>query len=860
MVRWLLRLYPASFRHAHGRELEALIARERRDVRTPRRILTFWLRIVLDACVSAAAAHRDILVQDLRDARRACRRSPGFAATVLVLVALGIGATTAAFSLADVVLLRPLPFPDADRLVKVWERRQGFPQMELSPANYRDWKAMATSFETFSAYRGFSATLIRAGSPSRIDGTVVAADLLQTLGVQPRLGRGFTDADDREGAPATVLLSHGLWEREFGASPSIVGTTIRLDDEIHTVVGVMPRDFHFPRRSTQLWVPMRLAAAELVDRNDNYLDVVARVRRGVSLEQARSEMALLAERLKQAYPAENAHTDANVTSLRDELSQQARLMLLALAGAAACVLLLACSNLANLLVARAIGRRREMALRLAIGAGRERLARQVLTETLLLTGLGGLLGVALAAGALPALARLVPSALPIADIPTIDLRVLGFAVLATAVTGLSVSLVPLLWHARDRVGEGLREGARAIGAGSERTRGALVVTQLVASVVLLVMCGLLLRALWTIRAVDPGFTTSGVLTARTSLPMPKYEITESRTPFYARVLSEVRALPGVVNAAYISFLPLGDMRGGIFPVGIGAAVEDRREQNVAFLRYATPGYFEAMNIPLHGGRDLADTDTAGTLPVVVVSRSFARQFFDGQEPLGRAFHFAGQERTIVGVVGDVKVRGLMRVSEPQVYVPYRQAADTAFVWYAPKDLVVRTSGEPMSLVTPLRAIVRAADPDVPVSDVRTLVDVVDGDTAPRVTQLRVLVAFAALAMLLGGIGIHGLLAFTVSARATEIGVRLAIGAHRVDIVSMIARRAFTLAAIGIAIGLTLAYVAGRAMQSLLAGVAPSDGLTALAAMALVLVMTVIGSLVSAVRAASVDPASVLRSA
>lgn len=620
MVRWLLRLYPASFRHAHGRELEALIARERRDVRTPWRIVPFWLRIVFDACVSAAAAHCDILKHDVRDAWRAYRRAPGFAVTVLVLVALGIGATTAAFSLADVVLLRPLPFPDADRLVKVWERRPGFSQMELSPANYRDWKGMATSFETFSAYRGLSATLIRSGRPSRIDGTVVTADLLRTLGATPRLGRAFTEADDREGAPATVLLSHGLWEREFGADPSVVGTTIRLNDEIHTIVGVMPRDFHFPRRSTQLWVPMRLAAEALVDRNDNYLDVVARVRSDVPIEQARTEMSWLAERLKQAYPTENEHTGANVTALRDEAGQQARLMLLALAGASACVLLLACSNLANLLVARAIARRREMALRLALGAGRERLVRQVLTETLLLTGLGGVVGVTLAAGALPALSRLVPSALPITDVPAIDARVLGFAVLATLVTGLSVSLVPLLRHARDRVGEGLREGARAIGAGSERARGALVVTQLAASVVLLVMCGLLLRALWTIRVVDPGFTTTGVLTARTSLPMPKYENTESRTRFYARVLSDVRAVPGVTHAAYISFLPLGDMRGGIFPVGVGAVVEDRRDNNVALLRYATPGYFEAMRIPLREGRDLAQTDTSETQPVAVVSR------------------------------------------------------------------------------------------------------------------------------------------------------------------------------------------------------------------------------------------------
>ncbi len=858
MYRWLLYLYPASFRNEYGREMRAVVTRARREVRSPFALVALWLRVIIDTSVSAAAAHRDILVQDLRYALRAHGRAPAFAITAIVLVGLGIGATTAAFSLADFVLVRPLPFPDADRLVKVWERRPGFARMELSPANYLDWKAMATSYDAFAAYRGLSANLVRAGGPLRVEGTAITADLLKALGVEPSLGRGFTDEDDREGAPGTLLLSHGFWEREFGGDPSVVGTTVTLDDQVYTIVGVMPRDFHFPSRRAQLWAPMRFAAAEFADRNDNYLDVIARLRRDVPLESASTEMALLAAQLKQVYPSENEHTDANVTSLRDEVSQQARSMLWALLGAAACVLLLACANLANLLVARAIGRRREIAVRMALGAGRERLVRQLLTENLLLTGLGGLLGVALAAVVLPMLSRLVPSALPIAGTPTVDVRVLVFAGVATLLTGLAVGFAPLLRHGRERAGDGLREGARTIGGGSERVRGALVVTQLTASVVLLVMCGLLLRALWTIQAVDPGFITPGALTARTALPMPKYETTALRTAFYTRVLSEVRNVPGVSNAAYISFLPLSDMRGGIFPVGIGGVVQDRRENHVAFLRHVTPGYFDTLGVPLQRGRDVSESDTNDSQYVVVVSESFGRRFFPGLDPIGRQFNFVGADRTIVGIVGDVKVRGLTRVSEPQVYVPYQQMSDNAFVWYAPKDLVVRTVGDPVAVLPPVRAIVHGADADVPLSNVQTLEVLVGGETASRVAQLRVLGAFACVALLLGGVGIHGLLAFAVSARTAEIGVRMALGARRADIVSMIAKRALLLTAIGITAGVACAYIAGRAMQSLLVGVTPGDALTFAAAIGLAFTMAAVGSLSPAVRAARVDPAIALR--
>ena len=804
------------------------------------------------------AIHWDILRQDLRYTLRTLRRTPAFALTAVTVVALGIGATTAAFSLADFVLIRPLPFPEADRLVRFSEERPGFPRMELAPANYRDLKQMATSFEALGAYRGLSVNLVGARQPLRLQGAAMTADVLAALAVRPMMGRPFTAADDVDGAPATALVSYALWQQEFGGDASIVGRPVRLDGEVYTVIGVMPRDFNFPSRGAQLWTAMRFVPADFVDRNHNYLQGIARLRRDVSVDAARTEMSMLAGRLQQQYPKENEQTGVSVIRLRDGVSPQSRTLLVALFGAAVCVLLIACANLTNLLLARAIVRRREMAVRMALGAGRERVLRQLLTESLVVTGTGGVLGLALAAATLPILSRLVPTALPIAETPSMDVRVVGFAMALTMVTGVAFGIVPLLQHHRDRASEGLREGARSGGSGREGMRGALVVAEITASVVLLVMCGLLLRALWTIQAIDPGFRLEHTLTARTSLPMPKYETIGARTGFYDGVLSEIRALPGVSSAAYISFLPLGDMRGGIFPVGISGHVESRREDNVAFLRYVTPGFFQTLGIPILQGRDVRDADHLDGPPVAIVSASFVTQFLPGQEALGRRFNFAAANREIVGVVADVKMRGLTRVSEPQVYIPHRQLPDRTYEWFAPKDLAVRATGDPLALVSAVRAIVQRADAEVPLSDIQTLEQLVDGDLASRVTQLRVLGAFAGVALVLGGIGIHGLLAFAVSARVREIGIRMALGARRADVVAMIAKRSLSLSAVGVGAGTVLVYISGRWLQSLLVGVSPADGMTFAVAAALAAATAIAGSLRPALRAARVDPVTVIR--
>jgi predicted permease len=671
------------------------------------------------------------------------------------------------------------------------------------------------------------------------------------------LGRVFTPVEDRPGAAGTAIVSYRLWQAEFGGEADAVGRQLNLDGAPYTVIGVMPREFSFPSSDTTLWIPARLEESNFQDRNDNFLDVVGRLKQGVSPEQARAEMKVVTGQLERQYPKENVHTGATVNRLRDELSGKSRDLLWALSGAAICVLLIACANLANLLLARGLARQKELAVRIAIGAGRERLVRQMLTESLILAFAGGGLGVLVAMAALPVMARLVPSALPIAGAPAIDVRVLLFAGLLTAVTGIAFGVGPAWRMGRGADLNGLREGSRTGGGRKERLRSALVVAEVTASVVLLVSAGLLMRALWRVQSTDPGFHAEGVLTLRTALPMPKYETEAARERFYAPVLSQMRRLPGVAGAAYISFLPMR-MTGGIQPVSIGGQTLDRAGNHTASQRFVTPGFFAALRIPLQQGRDVAESDTHSTPYVAVVSQSFVRRYWPEGNAIGRHFQFAFHDRAIVGVVGDIRVRGLERDSEPQVYIPYKQAVDGQFGFYDPKDLAIRSTVAPESLMPAVRRIIRGVDSEIPISDVRTMAQIVDNETASRSVQARLLGGFAALAFLLAAVGIHGLLSFAVSQRSREIGVRVALGAKPRDILGMVLRQAAFLTVAGVLPGAVLAYQAGQAMQSLLAGVRPNDPATFLAAVALCVAMTLFGSLLPAWRAVRVDPITALR--
>jgi predicted permease len=605
-------------------------------------------------------------------------------------------------------------------------------------------------------------------------------------------------------------------------------------------------------------VPLRLTPSQLEDRSNWWLRGVGRLKAGVTLAQARAEMNTIAAQLAQAYPAANQRNGIAVVTLRDEVSWRSRQMLWALAGAAVCMLLIACTNLASLLLSRALGRQRELAVRAALGAGRERLVRQMLTENLVIAGLGGVLGTAAAVVAVPLVARLVPTTLPIPESPAMDLRLLVGSLGVTLATGLVVGAIPALRVAGTATLAGLGEGTRG-GAGrlTDRLRSALVVVEVSVSLVLLVCAALLVQSLWRVQSVDPGFDTTGVLTMRTALPMPKYGPTTLRERFYQQVLSNVRSIPGVAQASYISFLPMV-MRGGIWPVTVDGRAEDPNNAHTASLRLVTTGFFETLGIPRLAGRDIQDGDVLGAQRVAIASQSFVDRHWPGQVALGRRVAMPFADLTIVGVVGDVKVRGLERESEPQVYLSSAQVPDGGLAFYAPKDLVIRAHGAPMALVAAVRAAVASVDPQVPLSDIRPLSEVVADDTAARAVQVRVLAAFTVMAIALAATGLHGLLAFTVSARTREIGVRMAMGATRARILRMVIVKGLALVAMGTLAGALVATWAATALRSLLFGVDPLEPTVYLIAIGVCAGVALAGSIVPALRATRVDPVEALR--
>jgi predicted permease len=848
--RALLFLYPASFRAEYGEEMCRIFRRRWRDASGLIAAVTILFEALYETGCNAVGVHWDILCQDLRYATRTLRRAAGFTVTVVLVTSLGIGATTAAFSIADPVLIRRPPFADADRLVRLRETRSGMPAFEVSPADYRDWKRADHAFEAMGCFRSVASNLTGADGPERLEGAEVTAEVLPIL-------RGQTDADSLHTGSDEGWSTPGVFIREdlamrMGGRFGALGKQMLLDGVPHAIVGVLPLDFRFPGNDTVFWKLMQFDERDFAFRNDRRLQVIAKLRSGVTITAARAELTAIAQEIERRHPRENSGIGAQATEFAFDIEPQTKLLVIALFAAAFCLLLIVCANLTNLLFARAASRSGEMAVRAAIGGGKQRLVRQLMTESILLAFLGGSVGVILATCIAPVLARLIPATLPLPI--AVDWRVLLFAAVVTVTTGTGFGAIPAL-----RVSAGAEKRSLRVlmepGHTGERVRSALVVFEVAGSLMLLVSSGLLLQTLWKVRSVAPGFQAGQVVSMRTALSMPRFADSAQRQLFYGRVLKGVRQLPGVSSAGYTSFLPMM-MRGGMWPVKFA---DQDRDSGMAIIRFVTPGFFETLRVPILRGRDVSESDTLDRPLVAVVSESFARRYWPHSDPLGQRFRCGAKERLVIGITGDIRTRGIEVKSEPQVYLPYQQVPDSAALFWAPKDLVIRTTLGLRDLVPRVREVVRTADAGQPVSDIRLLSEIVSAETSPRAIQAGVIAAFATISIVVAAIGMSGFLSYVVSQRGREIGIRIALGAQPNEIFRAVLCRGLALGGVGMVVGAVASVPVVSIMRKLLWGVGPNDPLAICTAVTLTIAVILSGTALPAIRAARVDPITQIRS-
>jgi putative ABC transport system permease protein len=807
------------------------------------------------------------LVRDFRYAGRSLARSPGFTVVAVAVLALGIGATSAIFSLVSAVWLKPLPFADADRVVSLWAdfTAIGGPERDnIAPGNYADWQARARSFESMAPIEvAFLSLTGDGGEPERLAALRTTSNFFATIGLMPLVGRTFAP-DDGAREPVAVV-SEGFWLRRLGGDPAAVGRTITLDGSPHTVVGVVPRDFRFPGGEVDVFVPTVFAPELLTQFNNYYWYLVARLRPGVSMEAARAEMAAISATLEAENPNTGRGISATIQSLRLTLAGGAGLVadlgptLLALLGAVVLVLLIACANVANLLLARGAVRQKELAIRKALGAARGRVLRQLLTESVLLMAGGVVVGLLIALASFSYLSRLLPNTLPASATLALDSRVLALTIGAALATVLLFGAGPALTAARRDFGEAFGRAVGARGTKARRLRTTLVVAEIALTVVLLAGAGLLVRSYANVLAVDPGFDAEGLLVAETVLPESRYRTPADYELFYRRVLDEIRALPGVENAGYTSFAPLM-FKGGrtvVFVEGRPRPEPAEIFRHLAANRSASPGYLETLGVPLIRGRLIDERDVRGAARTVVINETLARTHWPGEDAIGQRFSMGGLEpMTVVGIVGDVRQMGLDVPAEAEIFVPQDQI-DGMFM--RPRQLVVRTDGgDPLALAAAVRHAIWRVDPDQPVSSVRAMSEVLDAELVNRNAQLALTSAFAVLALVLAAVGLYGVLSYTVAQSTNEIGLRMALGAKQRTVVGSVVRSALATALVGIGVGLLAAYALTRTIASFLYGVSPTDPVTAAAVAGVLLLVAGIAALVPALRAASVNPMTALR--
>jgi putative ABC transport system permease protein len=803
----------------------------------------------------------DVLRQDVRFAIRTLTRRPGFATVAVLTLGVGMGATTAIFSLIDSVLLKPLPFHEPDRLATVWEGRPRFnqPRMQVAPANYADWKQQVQAFESLAAYFNSFINLTGAGTPERLVAAQVTPNLFPTLGVEPLVGRWFVAPEGLQGQSAVAILSYELWQRRFGGDRGIVGQTIRLDGQPHLVVGVMPRRFQFPREGIHVWTPVDYRAGTGVQGRDGFfLVVVGRLKPDVSMEQANTELETVARALAQTYK-QNIDSTAFAVPLQQDLARNARTAFLLLLTAAVLVLLIACANVAGLLVTRGAQRDREFAVRTALGGSRIQLLRQLLVEGLLLSAGGAVVGLVLATRTFNVLETLVPDSLRGAVAPTLDLRLLTVALVAVLFTGLIFGLVPLRHALRMNLRTPLNDRTTGAATGRRRAQAALVAGEVALAVAVLFSTGLMIRTILNLQAVDTGFRVDSVLTAQLALTAADYPTTERQNEFYREVLDRVGRLPGVVSAGFTTFLPYTVLIGA-GPVSVeGRPGPGGGSNNTVIIRYVTPEYLNTLGVPLLRGRGFSDRDIAGTPAVALVSERVTA-LFDGN-PVGQRITFGPvfgrAPMMIVGVVGDIKGEGLDAPNtRGTVYVPAAQLDQIGF--FSPRALAIRTASNPAALVAAVQREIWAINPNQTISEVRTLESLVEGQISDRKVQTGLLTAFAGLALFMAALGVYGLLSFVVISRTRELGVRTAMGAQRRDLVSLVARDSAVWVACGLVAGLALSAFVSRSMTSLIYGVEPLDWISLLTSAGALAAVAGIAALFPVLRATRVDPITVLR--
>jgi putative ABC transport system permease protein len=794
------------------------------------------------------------VLTDMRYGTRQLLKAPGFTIVAILTLAVGIGATSAIFSVLNGVMLRPLPYPEPERIVRVMEVLPQYGRFAVAPANFLDWRDRNQVFERIGAYTVRNDTFMGREGPERIPQAFVSWDMFELLGVAPMLGRSFREDEDLPKQNNVIVISHGMWQRRFGSDPHILGRPISLGDAPVTIVGVMPAGFYFAGRTTEFWRPLALDPTN-AGRGGHYLAVIARLKQGVSLQQADSEMRGIATQLAKQYPNTNADESADTVRLHDLIVGPIRPMLLTLFAAVGMVVLIACANVAHLLLVRASVRERELAIRTAMGAGRSRLVLQMIVESLVLALAGGAAGVLLAYLAIAPIQTLGATSLPrVADI-TLDRNVLAFAFAVTIATGFVFGLAPAWQAARGGVGAVLKDSGRSTGARGHRMRGLLLVAEVALSLVLLVGAALLIRSFARLTNVDPGFAPGHVLSFQVMLPEAAYPDSPRRAAFFDRLLERLRGTPGVQAAGMIQTLPILDDYMLSFSIQGRPPAAPGHELSANY-RVASPGYFESLSIPVRRGRAFtAHDDTARSPMVAVIDEAFAQRHFPGEDPIGRGLDIGNGTDgfyEIVGVVGSVRHEGLDSSPRPTMYIPYKHEPFGAMV------MMVRTHGDPAQFAGTARQLVREIDPSLPAFGIAPLSNVITQSVAPRRFSMLLLGIFALVALFLAAVGLYGVVAYAVSRRTQEIGLRMAIGAQRSDVLRLVLGSGLKLAIIGVAIGIGGALALSSYVETMLFDIGRFDTPSYIATAAVLLGVSAVACYVPARRAMRVDPLVALR--